>query len=41
MVRLYKILKNGDIKFVDFGVPKYADEYVKMGYIVVYPLKRG
>ena len=40
MVKLYKIMTNGDIVFVDFGVPARADDYTRQGYIVMFPPKR-
>lgn len=40
MVKLYKIMSNGDIVFVDFGIPKLADTYTRQGYVVQFPYKR-
>jgi hypothetical protein len=40
VVKLYKIMSNGDIVFADFGVPSQAGNYVRQGYIVRYPMKR-
>lgn len=40
MVRLYRIMANGDIVFVDIGVPAKANAYTRQGYIVMFPLKR-
>ncbi len=40
MVKLYKIMSNGDIVFVDFGVPARANDYTRQGYIVMFPLKQ-
>ncbi len=41
MVRLYKMLRNGKLKFMDYGVRSRADVYVQQGYIVFYPQRKN
>ncbi len=38
MVKLYRLMSDGTMVFVDFGVPARAEDYVMQGYIVKYPI---
>ena len=38
MVKLYRLMSDGTMVFVDFGVPARAEDYVMQGYIVMYPI---
>ncbi len=41
MVRLYRLLRNGKVLFVDIGIASLDHLYVQQGYIVMYPIRKG
>ncbi len=40
MVKLYKLMTDGTMVFMDLGVPARANDYTRQGYIVMFPLKQ-